>query len=764
LGYLIIFTIIYHSIYNTSIIIIFIIYNVVEPTIIMNSNKYSIKYVFTALVILSLSTFLPTIAYAAPAANSDKDWQYTNGNSWAWNYSPQTQINKNNVKDLEVKWLFPVGSVSQRPAAMAGLTPDEGMTAPPLVKNGIVYMLTPYKSIIAVDAKSGKQMWSYQYTVNISAAQKRLPVDISFLRHSHGIRYWESGDAVLDLGLACDIYGVDGKTGKEKLHINDLCLNIPGNLYPYQAYFLNRASAGISTYEKGRQFIVILPGRIHSDVRQVSNGDARHVTIGVSMDAPYKTLWRVFSFPPQDVPTKDWALQECDTGFFKDIPCSEVAAVNRAGLEWDFALPGAAPVKWAGVTGNWGQPVVDEDTGILYTNTGNQGPYSNMTLAPGPRLYGSTIMAIDMNQGKRIWWLQPFPHDPYDYDCNWSGMLVDNPTLGKVYVKGCKDGTFYVMDAKTGKPKYKVDVVVDQAARGQIGSIGVKMPPDGIRAYAPDPKSFYDMREWNWISYPATKPGEKGKYFTLPAAVYPAWTNGVFLTDMSFDPDAQRLILYEGALQNKVLQEYPYSNGNLFTTQGYPSTNSTIVARDIATGKVKWTYFYSYSQQRSAMVVSGGMVFTGFTDNFVRFLDKDTGQLLHQVALGAPVGVGVTIGKDSDGNSKIFVVAGKTGIFSAGLTGPAVPGTLVAIGLSERAQQTVTATTTATTTATATSVSTTTSISTATTSVTNTVTQPAQTSTLTETVGLPAEVTYGAVGIALVAIVAAAVMMTRKRA
>ena len=73
-------------------------------------------------------------------------------------------------------------------------------------------------------------------------------------------------------------------------------------------------------------------------------------------------------------------------------------------------------------------------------------------------------------------------------------------------------------------------------------------------------------------------------------------------------------------------------------------------------------------------------------------------------------------------------------------------------------------TTTTTTTVMSTTTATTTAVSTATTSVTSTVTQPALTLTLKETVGLPVEVTYGAVGIALVAIVAAAVMMTRKRA
>ena len=693
-----------------------------------NSSNYHAT-LLSILVILAFSTFTPTLAFATPLGDNGKDWMNVNGNTWAWNYSPQDQINKDNVKNLEVKWIFPIGSASQVPQALRGLTSDEGSTAPPIVRNGIVYVLTPYKAILGIDAKSGKQLWSYQYTVDIAAAKERLPVDISFLRHSHGFRYWEAGDAILDLGLACDIYAVDAKTGKEKFKVNDLCKEVPGNLYPYQAYFLNRASAGISTYEKGKQFIIVLPGRIHSNIAQVAAGDARHVTIGVSMDAPYNIQWRVFSFPPQDKPTKDWALQECSSGFFRDIPCTEVAAVNRAGLEWDWSLPDKAPSKYAGVTANWGQPVVDEDTGILYTQTGNQGPYSNMTYAPGPRLYGSTIMAIDMNAGKRVWWLQPFPHDPYDYDCNWSGMLIDNPTLGKVYVKGCKEGIFYVMDAVTGKPKYKVDVRDDQLARGQISSLSMK-------AYAPDPKSYHDLREWNWISYPAKQPGEKGEHCTLPCDVYPNWSNGIFNTDMSFDPEGQRIILYEGALQTTVLQEFSWEGGgNLFTTRGYPITNTTIVARDLATGKQAWTWFYKYSQQRAAMVVSGGMVFTGFTDNYIRFLDKDTGKLLLEMPIGAPTAVGLTTGQDSDGNQKIFAITGKTGIFGAGMAGQAtVPGTLVAIGLSDKAAAAQTQTTT----------------------VTSQITQ-------TETSGLPSEVTYAAVGVAVIAVIAAAVLVMRKK-
>ncbi|HEY4699699.1 MAG TPA: hypothetical protein VIH27_04935, partial [Nitrososphaerales archaeon] len=530
----------------------------------MNNNKNS-KNVIAALIILSFSTFLPTIVYAAPLANNDKDWQNVNGNTWAWNYSPQSQINKNNVQNLEIKWVFPIGSKDLAPTIIRSLSLSEGSSAPPIVVNGVVYIKTNFGRIYAVDGKSGKQIWAHDYTVNVTEARARLPALSTSLGFGHhGTRYWASGDVILEQGVLCDIYGVDTKTGKTKFSIPDLCKDVPGNVYPRYG---GGDIATVGTYEKGRQFINVLAGTMHSNLNAP---DSRHVTMGISMDPPYNILWRVFSHPPYDRLSKDWALQECDIGFFLDIPCNEVAAVNRAGLEWDYGLPNELISKWSGTTANWGQPVIDEDTGIMYTQTGNQGPYSNMSLAPGPRLYGSAIMAIDMNKGSRLWWLQPFPHDPYDYDCNWSGILAENPALGKVYIKGCKEGIFYVMDAKTGKPKYKMDVRPDQLARGQITTLNYKV-------YAPNPKSYHDMREWNWISYPAKAPGEKGEHFTLPAKIYPYWYNGIFATDMSFDPESNTLILKEDALEATVTKEFSYiAGGSLFSSTANPNSNSTI--------------------------------------------------------------------------------------------------------------------------------------------------------------------------------------------
>ncbi len=753
--------------------------------------KYSSNYRLTLLsilAILSFSTVIPAIAFAAPLDNSEKNWLNMNGNTWAWNYSPETQINKNNVNQLEVKWIFPISSVANSgPKGYTNLKPGDGSSTPPLVRNGKVYITTNYQMVVALDGKTGKQLWKNSYDLNITDASTRLPLAMASFGgvHNHGFRYWAGGNALINRGIACDFYGVDADTGKTSFWIQDLCKDIPGNVWKYNTVYAGVKSGSIGIYEKGNQFIYVLSGAIHSNLSP--GGDGRHVTMGIDITSK-NILWRVYSAPPQDVPTKDWALQECDIGYFQTFPCSDVAAKNRAGLEWDFSLPGEKPSKWAGVTANWGQLVVDEDTGIIYTNTGNQGPYSNMTLTPGPRLYGSTIMAIDANAGKRIWWLQPFPHDPYDYDCNWSGILADVKGLGKVYVKGCKEGILYAMDAKTGKPLWTADVVKEQVQWGQIQASAAEYQPKGIRAYQPDPYSYYDMREWNWISYPAKQPGQPGDKCNLPCGLYPHWSNGLFATDLSYDPDTNTFFQYASGQQVTLLRENSYVEGaSLMSTRGFTISNSTIVARDAATGKVKWTWLYKFSTQRSHLVITSDLVLAGFTDGYMRFFDKEKGTLLREMNLGSHMVNGFTTGQDADGKQKLFGVIGVGDATAARLyPSPTAGGVVIALGLSEAAAST--ATTTVTTTSATTSTVTTTSATTITSATTQTLTTTSattvtstkapQTTTITtagatqtvtttrevtQTTGLPAEVTYAAVGVAVIALAAAAVLVMRKK-
>jgi glucose dehydrogenase len=63
------------------------------------------------------------------------DWARYNGVPGNWNYSPQTQLNKENIKYLEMKWVFPIPS---SPTANPFLSGAEGVIHTPLVYKGVV--------------------------------------------------------------------------------------------------------------------------------------------------------------------------------------------------------------------------------------------------------------------------------------------------------------------------------------------------------------------------------------------------------------------------------------------------------------------------------------------------------------------------------------------------------------------------------------------------------------------------------------------------
>jgi outer membrane protein assembly factor BamB len=703
-------------------------------------NSYKKGYLVTIIAILSTTSVMPALVYGAPLGSNENDWQLVNGNTWAWNYSPQSQINKDKVDQLEVKWLFPVGSSGLAPAGLTSISLSEGANTPPVVRDGKAVFETNWLRIYAVDAATGREIWTNDYTVDLDAARDRLPINIGG-PHLHGIRYWETEDVILAGGVACDFYAVDFQTGETKWNIGDLCKDVPGSIYAYSPGGPVDEN-NIGTYEEGRQFIYSLRGNSGA---WRSNG--RNVIMGISMDT-HQILWRVFNQPPQNIPVKDWALEECDIGFFQTYPCNDVAALNREGLEWDWAQPGEPVSRYGGVGANWGQPVVDEDTGLMYLNTGNQSPYTNVSATPGPRLYGSTIMAINMDTGIREWWVQPFPHDPYDYDCNWSGMLIDDPTLGKVYVKGCKEGILYIMDAATGEPIQQIDVLEE-------------IYPGTKTYHLTDPFSFYDLREWDW-------PENSRYHGDAPVYLVPAWIHGVFATDLSYDNEGtifHYANFHPGEFTSRpFVEEGGSANSASFDIE---PTTTTIAARDLATGNIKWTWFYPFSSQRAHMLITGDMVVTGFTDGRIRFFDKDTGQLLREMNVGAPVVTGLTAGKDANGDSKIFVISGMTsfvGLYGYGPNAPRIPGTVISIGLSE-SQKTITTTSTTRTTITTTSATTSTVTSTAQASTTTVTSESTTTVTteITEETGLPAEITYAAVAVAVIAIIAAAFLIMRKR-
>jgi hypothetical protein len=219
----------------------------------------------------------------------------------------------------------------------------------------------------------------------------------------------------------------------------------------------------------------------------------------------------------------------------------------------------------------------------------------------------------------------------------------------------------------------------------------------------------------------------------------------MFGTDMSYDPETGVLFHYSGSLQTIFTSPRPpYEPGDRFSQGGGRADNNnvSIVARNVASGEVLWHWFFEYNLQRSAMIVTPDLLYVGFIDGFIRFFDTTSGEILHELNVGSDIKVGMTTGQDSNGDQKIFAVLGVGG--SLGAIGPTTPGTLISVGLSERAEQAITVTST--------------SVSTSTIATTNTVSVTSEVE-----VGISSTVTYAAIAVAVIAVIAAVVLTQRKQ-
>jgi quinoprotein glucose dehydrogenase len=128
---------------------------------------------------------------AAPAAGTDqyKGWSAYGGGPEQIRYSSLAQINKDNVKQLQVAWTFDSGETG-------------GLQTNPIVVNDTLFTTTPSHKVVALDAATGIARWTFD-----SGMPGRGP--------NRGVTYWADGnDARVFTAQGSYIYSLDPKTGK----------------------------------------------------------------------------------------------------------------------------------------------------------------------------------------------------------------------------------------------------------------------------------------------------------------------------------------------------------------------------------------------------------------------------------------------------------------------------------------------------------------------------------------------------------------------
>ncbi len=325
------------------------------------------------------------------AASEPQNWLTYNGTVDEKRFSALDQVNDKNVSKLRLEWSFDTQS-------------NRGLQATPLVVDGIMYTTAPWSVVFALDARTGKQLWTWDPKVPKEHGQK----------------------------ACCDVVNRGVALYKGKVYVGTLDARLAA---------LDAATGKVlwqeQTADPKMPYTITGAPRIANGKVLIGNGGGEFGTRGYlsAYDAETgKLVWRSYTVPGDPAkPAESKAI--------------EAAAKTWKGDEW---------LK-IGAGGNaWDSIVYDPDLKMIYAGTGNGVAWNREDRSPGggDNLYLSSIIALDAETGEMKWHYQTTPGDSWDFDSCQHLILADLDVKGKkrqVIMQAPKNGFFYVLDRKTGE-------------------------------------------------------------------------------------------------------------------------------------------------------------------------------------------------------------------------------------------------------------------------------------------------------------------------
>jgi quinohemoprotein ethanol dehydrogenase len=401
----------------------------------------------TGLIMVAQQPRQVNDALLKTGSKTGDEWVSYGVNSAEQRYSPLKEIDASNVGRLGLAWSYDIPY-----APVTTGNPETHQEGTPLVFNGVLYSITPWSIVYAVDLKTGKEIWKADPEVNQQIWRSRICCGVV----NRGIAMYEG--KIIAPAVDGRLRALDAATGRILWETRVS----PEN----QAYTITMAPRVI----KGGKIIIGVSGGEFA-VRGFFS--AYDVNTG-------KMAWRFYTVPGD--PSKPF-----------EHPELEAAAKTWSNDWW----------KLGGGAGVWNGMAYDADNDIVYVGTGQPGPWTDYHRGPGDNLYSCSILAVRGATGKMVWYYQEVPGDDWDYDSIADLMLADltiNGRQRKVIMHAPKDAFFYVIDRLTGEvisadPITKVSwttgmdakghPIVNPGARYKTTPVNVNPGPSGGHVWPP---------------------------------------------------------------------------------------------------------------------------------------------------------------------------------------------------------------------------------------------------------------------------------------
>ena len=365
----------------------------------------------------AIALFVSTVTVGAQRSDDGLiEWPYVGSEQSHTKYSTADEITRENVDQLEIAWAWepgemPLQEYRTRPGAFQ---------ATPLMIDNVLYVSTMYTRVVALDAETGAQLWSFD-----PKAYEGGPTGAGPGGFKHrGIAFWRDGtESRILLNSRDRLYALDAKTGA------------------LDASFGDKGSVRL-TDGHGRP---VAP----EDFDQTSPPVVFENLVIVGSRIPDR-VQRRFD-PPGSVQAFDVRTGQRRWVFFT-IPQSNDAFGANTWEDESWRYTGHANV--------WGFMSLDEERGLLYVPTSTpSGDYWGGRRV-GANLFAESLICLDARTGEREWYFQAVHHGVWDYDFNSAPNLVtitvDGRTIDAV-AEVSKQGFTYVFDRVTGEPVWPIE-------------------------------------------------------------------------------------------------------------------------------------------------------------------------------------------------------------------------------------------------------------------------------------------------------------------
>jgi alcohol dehydrogenase (cytochrome c) len=468
-----------------------------------------------------------------------QNWMHYWGDYQGTHYSALRQITQDNVSRLQAQWSIQLPGTST-------------LQVKPLVIDGIMYTSGQPGTVLALDAKTGRQIWRF-------TRQRKV-------RNPNEINPFNRGVAILGnrlfVGtLDAALVAIDARTGQPlwETQVADSMLGYSITSPPL--IVKDKVIVGVTGGEFGaRGFLDAYDG------------------------ATGKRVWRWYSIPePGEFGNDTWAGNSWKTG---------------AGPMW---LTGSFDPELNTIYWTIGNPGAQIDRSVR---------------GDGDNLFTDSVVALDADSGRRKWHFQFTPNDGHDWDSVQDVILVDRMWRGenrKLLLHADRNGMFYVLDRTNGKFLSGTPFVYQNWNSGidangrPIQIPGSNSSPEGSFFVYPSliggtnfqAPSYSPMTGWFYLAYQesgqafisAPAPFEAGRQYIgrgrgatpAPRPNEPPPSAGI----KALDPETGKTVwdfkLFQGSPNNGVMAT---AGGVLFAA----SREGNLVALDAMTGKSLWRY------------------------------------------------------------------------------------------------------------------------------------------------------------------------------